>query len=38
MLNMKLIGNPYNWVIVILMLTLGALGFHVVTSKLGLTG
>jgi hypothetical protein len=36
MLNYELLKNPYNWVIVILMLVVGSAGFWAIAKSAGL--
>lgn len=37
MVNMNILSNPYNWIIVILMLALGSMGFMLLTKQLGIS-
>jgi hypothetical protein len=34
LINLELLANPYNWIIVILMLTIAVFGLHLLTEPL----
>jgi len=38
MLNWKILGNPFNWLIVWAILFLGALAFHLIAENYKITG